>query len=115
MKQKFAILVALVALAMSQPLTLIQASESSDLASSTGNNSQDESPSKEKGSRQNPIPLGEALDYEKKSRDGSKSQLSFTILESWRGEKAEHQLQQLHPTSPTVSLWMTTKRFSYCI
>ena len=98
MKQKLAILLALIGLSMSQPLALIQASESSDLASSTGNNSQDESPSKEKGSRQNPIPLGEALDYEKKSRDGSKSQLSFTILESWRGQKAENQLQQLAPS-----------------
>ena len=56
MKQKLAILLALIGLSMSQPLALIQASESSDLASSTGNNSQDESPSKEKGSRQNPIP-----------------------------------------------------------
>lgn len=98
MKQKFAILLTLVALAMSQPLALIQASESSNQASSTGNNRQDESPSKEKGSRQNPIPIGEALDYEKKSRDGSKSQLSFTILESWRGQKAENQLQQLAPS-----------------
>lgn len=98
MKQKFAILLALLALGVSQPLALIQASESSDLASSAGNNRQDESPSKEKGSRQNPIPLGEALDYEKKSRDGSKSQLSFTILESWRGQKAENQLQQLAPS-----------------
>ena len=93
MKQKFAILLAVVGLGMSQPLALIQASESSDLASSTGNNRQDESPSKEKGSRQNPIPLGEALDYEKKSRDGSKSQLSFTILESWRGKKARDQYE----------------------
>ena len=98
MKQKFAILLVLLALGVSQPLALIQASESSDLASSTGNNRQDESPSKEKGSRQNPIPLGEALDYEKKSRGGSKSQLSFTILESWRGQKAESQLQQLAPS-----------------
>lgn len=48
MKQKFAILLALLGLGMSQPLALIQASESSDLASSTGNNRQDESSSKEK-------------------------------------------------------------------
>ena len=51
MKQKLAILLALIGLSMSQPLALIQASESSDLASNTGNNSQDESPAKEKGSR----------------------------------------------------------------
>ena len=98
MKQKLAILLALIGLSMSQPLALIQASESSDLASSTGNNSQDESPAKEKGSRQNPIPVGEVYDYVKKSRDGAESHLSFTILESWRGEQAEKQLQQLAPS-----------------
>ena len=98
MKQKFAILLALLALGMSQPLAFIQASESSDLASSIGNNRQDESPSKEKGFRQNPIPVGEVYDYVKKSREGAKSHLSFTILESWRGAQAEKQLQQLAPS-----------------
>lgn len=98
MKQKLAILLALLALGTSQPLAVIQASESSEISTSAVNNSQDESPSKEKGSRQNPIPVGEAYDYVRKSRDGAESHLSFSILESWRGAKAEKQLQQLAPS-----------------
>ena len=98
MKQKLAILLALLALGTSQPLAAIQASESSEISTSAVNNSQDESPSKEKGSRQNPIPVGEVYDYVKKSRDGAESHLSFTILESWRGAQAERQLQQLAPS-----------------
>ncbi len=34
----------------------------------------------------------------RKSRDGAESHLSFSILESWRGAKAEKQLQQLAPS-----------------
>ena len=98
MKQKLAILLALLALGTSQPLAAIQASESSEISTSAVNNSQDESPSKEKGSRQNPIPVGEAYDYVRKSRDGAESHLSFSILESWRGAKAEKQLQKLAPS-----------------
>ena len=98
MKQKLAILLALLGLGMSQPLAAIQASESSEISTSAVNNSQDESPSKEKGSRQNPIPVGEVYDYVKKSREGAESHLSFTILESWRGAQAEKQLQQLAPS-----------------
>ena len=98
MKQKLAIILALLALGTSQPLAVIQASESSEISTSAVNNSQDESPSKEKGSRQNPIPVGEVYDYVKKSREGAESHLSFTILESWRGAQAEKQLQQLAPS-----------------
>ena len=98
MKRKLAFLFMLLGLGISLPLSVMQASESSEISTSAVKNSQDESPSKEKGSRQNPIPVGEAYDYVRKSRDGAESQLSFTILESWRGQKAESQLQQLAPS-----------------
>ena len=42
MKQKLAILLALLALGTSQPLAAIQASESSEISTSAVNNSQDE-------------------------------------------------------------------------
>lgn len=98
MKRKLAFLFMLLGLGISHPLSVMQASESSEISTSVVNNSQDESPSKEKGSRQNPIPVGEVYDYVKKSREGAESHLSFTILESWRGAQAEKQLQKLAPS-----------------
>ncbi len=98
MKRKLTFFFMLLGLGISHPLSVMQASASSEISTSAVNNSQDESPSKEKGSRQNPIPVGEVYDYVKKSREGAESHLSFTILESWRGAQAEKQLQQLAPS-----------------